>query len=196
MEEQNSDERSGTEEDSDNAVNAAGGMAGATSGGIVDAASINDYNGYQNIFRPRRRELNRTPPMDDEPFQAPMSGSESESNSRPSNIRLQMQKRDAGSNPLQLAKKEMKKPSPSPTRRSSHPVRMRKTSTNSATGGSSPTTNSSSSQPQPLRPTSVYHEDAASSSPVSAHRNQRATSVQPRSSSDLVCMIRTRCRLG
>ena len=38
------------------------------------------------------RELNRTPPMDDEPFQAPMSGSESESNSRPSHIRLQMQK--------------------------------------------------------------------------------------------------------
>ena len=92
MEEQNSDERSGTEEDSDNAVNAAGGMLAAASGGIVDAASITDYNGYENIFRPRRRELNRTPPMEDEPFQAPMSGSESESNSRPSNLRLQMQK--------------------------------------------------------------------------------------------------------
>ena len=98
VEEQNSDERSGTEEDSDNAVNGAatgGGTAGvAASGGgiVVDAASITDYNGYENIFRPRRRELNRTPPMEDEPFQAPMSGSESESNSRPSHLRLQMQK--------------------------------------------------------------------------------------------------------
>ena len=97
VEEQNSDERSGTEEDSDNAVNGAmagGVMAGvaASGGGIVDAASITDYNGYENIFRPRRRELNRTPPMEDEPFQAPMSGSESESNSRPSHLRLQMQK--------------------------------------------------------------------------------------------------------
>ena len=96
VEEQNSDERSGTEEDSDNAVNAAVGvgMAGvaASGAGIVDAASITDYNGYENIFRPRRRELNRTPPMEDEPFQAPMSGSESESNSRPLHLRLQMQK--------------------------------------------------------------------------------------------------------
>ena len=95
VEEQNSDERSGTEEDSDNAVNGAlaGGVGMAASGaGIVDAASITDYNGYENIFRPRRRELNRTPPMEDEPFQAPMSGSESESNSRPSHLRLQMQK--------------------------------------------------------------------------------------------------------
>lgn len=190
VEEQNSDERSGTEEDSDNAaVNAAGmAMAGAANGEMIDAASINDYNGYQNIFRPRRRELNRTPPAEDEPFQAPMSGSESESsNSRPSHIRLQRQVADANSNPLNLAKKGMKKqPSPSPTRRSSHPVRMRKTSTNSASNGGSSSPTSNSSQPQPLRPSSVYHESAASSSsPVAAQRNQRATSVQPRSSSDL-----------
>ena len=55
VEEQNSDERSGTEEDSDNAVNAAnvafiGGSVGAASG-CTDSASINDYNGYENIFR-------------------------------------------------------------------------------------------------------------------------------------------------
>ena len=57
MQEQNSDERSGTEEDSDNAVNtAAGGGGGMTAAVASDAASINDYNGYENIFRPRRRE--------------------------------------------------------------------------------------------------------------------------------------------
>ena len=58
MQEQNSDERSGTEEDSDNAVNTAagGGGGGMTAAVASDAASINDYNGYENIFRPRRRE--------------------------------------------------------------------------------------------------------------------------------------------
>ena len=78
-EETNSDPNSGTDpEDSD-----VGGR-------------INDVANYQNIFRPRRRELNRTPPPPDsasadlesstqplsfnEPFQAPLSGSESEQN--------------------------------------------------------------------------------------------------------------------
>ena len=55
VEEQNSDERSGTEEDSDNAVNAANVafIGGGAASGCIDSASINDYNGYENIFRYR-----------------------------------------------------------------------------------------------------------------------------------------------
>ena len=57
--------------------------AGAKGGQV-----INDVANYKNIFRPRNRELNRTPPPPDEPqplsfnepFQAPLSGSESEQN--------------------------------------------------------------------------------------------------------------------
>ena len=36
-------------------------------------AEIKNVNGYESIFRPRRRMLNRTPPPEDEPFEAPMS---------------------------------------------------------------------------------------------------------------------------
>lgn len=171
MEEQNSDDRSGTEEDSDNAVITAGVNAGGSN------ANINDITNYENIFQPRRRELNRTPPApgedEYEPFAAPMSGSESETaapaaaaaaSSRPSHLRLQKQ----------VANKNMKKVSPSPTRRSSQPIRLRKASTNS----------NSRSSPPAARPTSVYN-DAPSSPIAMAPRNQRATSVQPRSSSDL-----------
>ncbi len=163
MEEQNSDERSGTEEDSDNAVIHMGQHPSTAAPNAADSANITDYTSYETIFRPRRRELNRTPPGPGdedyvEPFQAPVSGSESESASRPQHLRLQKQ----------VASKTMKKPSPSPTRRSSNPVRMRKAS---AGGGGTPTS---------ARPTSVYNDSP--SSPLSMARHQRATSVQPRSS--------------
>ena len=62
-------------------------------GTAYTSADINDVQNYESIFRPRRRELNRTPPAEgeeyDEPFQAPLSGSESENNiSRYSPTRL------------------------------------------------------------------------------------------------------------
>jgi hypothetical protein len=54
------------------------------SSGEVNQADINDVQNYENIFKPRRQELNRTPePIDDfeyELFQPPMSGSESDNN--------------------------------------------------------------------------------------------------------------------
>ena len=102
-------------------------------------ADITDLNYYEEIFRPRQRELNRTPTQDDEEFPAP-ENSEPESLpyvppvtappapvQRPAHLKVQ---------------KSNKKPSPSPTRRSSQPagptgysgspVRVRK--------GSNPTT--------------------------------------------------------
>lgn len=59
-----------------------------------NSVDIADVNSYEDIFRPRKRELNRTPtkgvdPYDPQPFEAPMSGSESETNgpTRPSLLR-------------------------------------------------------------------------------------------------------------
>lgn len=99
---------------------------------------ITDFRHYEEIFRPRRQELNRTPTQDEEEemFQAP-DCSEPESltpiEAPPVPVALR---------PAHLkVKKSSKKPSPSPTRRSSQPagpsysgspVRIRK--------GSNPTT--------------------------------------------------------
>ena len=37
----------------------------------VSTAEITNLNGYESIFRPRRRELNRTPEPEEKPFEAP-----------------------------------------------------------------------------------------------------------------------------
>ena len=54
------------------------------SSGEINQTDINDVRNYENIFKPRRKELNRTPePKDDyeyELFQPPLSGSESDNN--------------------------------------------------------------------------------------------------------------------
>ena len=54
------------------------------SSGEINQADINDVQNYENIFKPRRQELNRTPePQDEyefELFQPPLSGSESDNN--------------------------------------------------------------------------------------------------------------------
>lgn len=60
IKEEQSSDKSGTDDpdDSDNNNN--------------PAPDINDYNSYENIFRPQHRELNRTPTgMFDEEFEAP-----------------------------------------------------------------------------------------------------------------------------
>ena len=50
----------------------------------MNQADINDVRNYENIFKPRGRELNRTPEPKDEDeyelFQPPLSGSESDNN--------------------------------------------------------------------------------------------------------------------
>ncbi len=122
-------DRSGTDpEDSEQ-----GEGSGAPGGANYGAADITDVSGYEHIFRPRRRELNRTPTkyLDAEPpFEAPMaSGSESENNlvaaastaaaaappgGRPSNLRLSKRAPGVASSAKQI--------SPSPTRRSSQPA--------------------------------------------------------------------------
>ena len=108
---------------------------------------ITDVAGYENIFRPRARELTRTPP-----FEAP-SGSESESALipnptvvRPGNLRIGNSK--------------------SPTRRASQPS-------------------------NPVHHHHHHHQSPGSrirriSASDTPNRNQRSTSVQPRSSNDLV----------
>jgi len=101
-------------------------------------ADITDYRHYEEIFRPRQRDLNRTPTMDDEEiFQAPEETPEPVTViQRPAHLKV---------------RKSSKKPSPSPTRRSSQPptsapnqsspVRMRKGSnppTPTTAGGARP----------------------------------------------------------
>lgn len=148
-------------------------------------ADINDYHHYEQIFRPRQRELNRTPTQDDEEFQAP-DCSEPESLptvpappppvvaaapiQRPAHLKV---------------RKSSKKPSPSPTRRASQPgppsqqvysgspVRLRK--------GSNPTTPTSAGcrpifEGQPASPTRYYRPPT---SPMLSSR-RRSSSVQSR----------------
>ena len=102
-----------------------------------NAPEISDFHHYEEIFRPRVRELNRTPEPDEFPapensepeslpFVPPVSEGPPQVLQRPAHLKV---------------KKSSKKPSPSPTRRSSQPagpgysgspVRIRK--------GSNPTT--------------------------------------------------------
>ena len=141
-----------------------------------NAADINDVNSYEHVFKPRRRELNRTPTRDmdsDPPFEAP-SGSESELPSlRPSNLRLSQT----------IAKK--KKPSPSPTRRCSQPSMSASSPTSSQVPLRVRRTSTST------RPISNVYDSNMTPSPSAGHlsssanRNVRSTSVQPRSAAEL-----------
>ena len=105
-------------------------------------ADITDLNYYEEIFRPRQRELNRTPTQDDEEFPAP-ENSEPESLPYVPPVTAPPVQPAPVQRPAHLkVQKSNKKPSPSPTRRSSQPagptgysgspVRIRK--------GSNPTT--------------------------------------------------------
>ncbi len=93
----------------------------AAAQGNYGAADITDVSGYENIFRPRQRELNRTPTRMDEPFEAPASGSE-EMEAVPQPTQQQLQQPGRPSH-LRVTKKIQgsKRPSPSPTRRTSQP---------------------------------------------------------------------------
>ena len=85
----------------------------------VSHADIPDINHYETIFRPRNRELNRTPPAD-EPFEAPSGGSELEMLPMP--VRAADPTAFYGSSKL-LVKKGAPVVSPSPpTRRASQPA--------------------------------------------------------------------------
>ena len=84
-------------------------------------ADIADFHQYEDIFRPRQRELNRTPEPDE--FPAP-ENSEPESlpyvPPAPAPVAVPPQ---VVQRPAHLkVQKSSKKPSPSPTRRSSQPV--------------------------------------------------------------------------
>ena len=77
----------------------------------VSHADIPDIGNYQNVFRPRNRELNRTPPPPDEPFEEPPG----------SDLEMPMPVRAV--DPMNFhASKLNKKVSPSPTRRASQPA--------------------------------------------------------------------------
>jgi len=151
-------------------------------------ADITDYRNYEQIFRPRQRELNRTPEITDEEFQAPEI---SEPESLPT-VPVQAVQRPAH---LKV-RKSSKKPSPSPTRRASQPapppqaysgspVRIRK--------GSNPTTPTSAGirpiyEGQPASPTRNAMKEFTSLTPVSKIQlNQgggQQSPVQPQSVSE------------
>ena len=66
--EEASSDKSGTDPEDSSDNNSSSALTAAANTDVTGA--ITDYHNYENIFRPRRRELNRTPPMpDDEPFQ-------------------------------------------------------------------------------------------------------------------------------
>lgn len=141
-------------------------------------ADITDIQNYEQIFRPRQRELNRTPTYDDEEFLAP-------ENSEPESLpTIPVMPPPVIQRPAHLkVAKSSKKPSPSPTRRASQPappsaysgspVRMRK--------GSNPTTPTSTGirpvfEGQPSSPTRYYRPPT---SPMLCSR-RRSSSVQSR----------------
>ncbi len=183
-EENASDEKSGTDpEDSD----------------AQSAADINDYNSYEHIFKPRRRELNRTPTrLLDEPFEAP-SGSESETPVAASAAKPVANLKVPAAAKRNAATAARKKPSPSPTRRSSQPAMPTGYCSSpdlvgAATGGRSGNAANtrlrrSSNSARPV--SSVLYEPSSSppasgglANGTSPPRYQRATSVQPRSALD------------
>jgi katanin p80 WD40 repeat-containing subunit B1 len=73
----------------------------------VSTADITDVTNYENIFCPRQRELNRTPPLD--PFEPPPT-SDAETSLRP----------EPAARPSRHSRPD--RPSPSPTRRTSQPT--------------------------------------------------------------------------
>jgi hypothetical protein len=162
-------------------------------------ADITDYQNYEQIFRPRIRELNRTPTQDDleDEFQAP-DNSEPESlptiPSIPNSAAVTTTPTEMPAPPPPVVvmqrpahlkvSKSSKKPSPSPTRRASQPapppqaysgspVRVRK--------GSQPTTPTSAGiRPVYELPTSPTRYYRPPTSPMLSSRRQRSSSVQSR----------------
>nr|XP_040572515.1 katanin p80 WD40 repeat-containing subunit B1-like [Lepeophtheirus salmonis] len=191
MSEEQCSDKSGTDpEDSDN----------------FSQADITDYRNYEHIFRPRKRELNRTPPPPDELFLDPSEcGGDLQTITATTTtlgVVIETTQQQAivsapappitATRPAELRLMSSKKASPSPTRRSgqnSNSINIIPTNTVRHRRGSSSGT--------PTRPASVYdtpvsYENGKTTvhmrentpgSPVSG-RNQRSTSVQPRSSNN------------
>lgn len=86
----------------------------------VSHADIPDINHYETIFRPRNRELNRTPPAD-EPFEAPPGASELEMLPMPVRAMDPTTAAFYGSNKHLAKQQKVVSPSP-PTRRASQPA--------------------------------------------------------------------------
>ncbi|CAB4068467.1 KATNB1 [Lepeophtheirus salmonis] len=147
---------------------------------------------YEHIFRPRKRELNRTPPPPDELFLDPSECGGDLQTITATTTTLGVHHQLLPTRPAELRLMSSKKASPSPTRRSgqnSNSINIIPTNTVRHRRGSSSGT--------PTRPASVYdtpvsYENGKTTvhmrentpgSPVSG-RNQRSTSVQPRSSNN------------
>jgi len=175
-----------------------------SSGGASAAQDITDVAGYESVFRPRRRQLTRTPPHV-EAFEAPLSGSENEVVTSPSSLapslRTNLRIRNgrvscslAYPEPLVMFFSLMQMPaskvSPSPTRRASQPTLSHGYSTPDL---SSVANTTASPLGRPVLHTAararrisqqVSADSSSSSPPTSAgHRAQRAASVQPSSPS-------------
>jgi hypothetical protein len=122
------------------------GTEGEDSDAVASHADIPDINHYETIFRPRNRELNRTPPAD-EPFDDP----EMEMMPMPVNAKLQ------------LTKQKIVTPSP-PTRRASQPAMTGPSSASSSTAYPQPSYSGSTSRrgsttglhPDVMRPQEVH----------------------------------------
>ena len=82
----------------------------------VSGAEITNIGGYEDIFRPRRRELNRTPPVE-EPFEAP-----AESVDMPQPVKASDPMNYYSSQTSSVSSARAARPSPSGVRRSSQPA--------------------------------------------------------------------------
>jgi len=139
------------------------GTEGEDSDAVTAHADIPDVTNYENVFRPRKRELNRTPPPA-EPFEEPSS----------SDHDMPLPVRAVDPMNFHATKLSNKKVSPSPTRRASQPAIPSGYHTGarrgSVSGGGSAGTasgdvmkpqevhmrNNNTSNSGPARPTSVY----------------------------------------
>lgn len=94
------------------------GTDGDDSDATASTAEITNLNGYESIFRPRQRELNRTPPID-EPFEAPPEAPVEMP--QPVKANDPMNYYSGGGQSLTPGSTRSSRPSPSGVRRSSQP---------------------------------------------------------------------------
>lgn len=177
------------------------GTEGEDSDAVVAHADIPDVINYENVFRPRNRVLNRTPPPD-EPFEEPSS----------SDHDMPMPVRAVDPMNFHATKLSSKKVSPSPTRRASQPAiptgyhtGARRGSVSGAGSGSSAALGSNQDimQPQEVHLRNIPHSGAVRPASVyeggsgpSTGRNSSQSVPRDLPSSPVRASYRTSVNLG
>ena len=137
------------------------GTEGEDSDAVVAHADIPDVTNYENVFRPRNRVLNRTPPPD-EPFEEPSS----------SDHDMPLPVRAVDPMNFHATKLSSKKVSPSPTRRASQPAIPSGYHTGARRGSVSGANSSGSSNLDIMQPQEVHMRNSPHSGSI-----QRPVSV-------------------